>query len=115
MIERIMWPTPRGSRERPSPFPPGEHERPLRITFHEARLAGLLRPEREALDAVRQLAYRPGIEALTMAADQFVSLTDTDRVRVVGDFGGGRYPFSYHSRLPRHRTQEQECGMGMDR
>ena len=104
MIERIVWPHPPGRQDLPSPFLRGEHERPLRITFHEATLAELPTIEREALDAVRQLAHRPGIEALTMPAAQFllVSPGDGDSIRAVGDFEDGHGQLLYGELPPRY-------------
>src|SRR5438132_1526770 len=48
-----------------SPFLRGGGERPLRITFHTSGLRGLSSEEKEALEALHELANLPEIEALT--------------------------------------------------
>jgi len=106
MTERVTWPTPPGSQELLSPFLRGERERPLRITFHEATLAKLPTLEREALDAVRQLAHRPDFEALTMPADQPLTISpgDGDSIRAVGDFEDSQGQLLYGDLPPRYDT-----------
>jgi hypothetical protein len=60
MIERIKWSE---SRQRENPFSSHGEEVPLRITFHSSTLTGLAGDEKEALDALQELAYLPQIEA----------------------------------------------------
>jgi hypothetical protein len=76
MIEPIIW--PHNSRvvfgEPESPFVRGSHERPLKITFHSATFADLPPEEAEALDALRQLAHLPEVEALDTANGPFPHL-----------------------------------------
>lgn len=65
MIEQIIW--PRRTDEFQSPFEEGEHQRPLRITFHSSTLDAHPSEEREAFDALYELCRLPGIEAVETA------------------------------------------------
>lgn len=72
MIERIMPSC--GSEESPSAFCRGAHERPLRITFHTSSFIGSSGADAEALEALRQLAHLPDIEALETESGIFPHL-----------------------------------------
>lgn len=64
MIERILWGHHTQIGELPSPFQRGKGERPLRITFHTASLVNLPDNETAAVEALRELAHLPEVEAL---------------------------------------------------
>jgi hypothetical protein len=64
MIERLHWERWTQPGELPSPFLRGRGERPIRITFHTSSFSRLSAEEGTALDALRQLARLPDIEAL---------------------------------------------------
>jgi hypothetical protein len=95
VIEPIHWPQPRHP-EMTSPFERGEHERPLRITFHTSTLGEASAPERVALEALHELCGLDEIEALQTGEGLFprIEITPAEEnsipVAVIKKDGSGR-------------------------
>ncbi len=63
----------------------GQHERPLRITFHSSWLAYLPQEEQEALQALVELSHLPEIVTLQSAPGEFPSF-DIGAANVEADY-----------------------------